>query len=135
MNTGAPQGCVLSPTLYTLYTNDYCVDHPDTTLIKFADDSVFQGFFTTSSTESYYFSEINRFVDWCKDNYLILNVSKTKEMVVDFRLNKDDTLPLTINGEQVETVQTYRYLGFVIDDKLNWHEHVNALCKKLNQDP
>ena len=36
ISTGAPQGCVLSPTLYTIYTNDYRNHYNNTTLIKFA---------------------------------------------------------------------------------------------------
>ena len=30
-------------------------------------------------------------------------------------------------------VHTYKYLGFTVDDKLNWHEHCNELIKKINK--
>ena len=134
LNTGAPQGCVLSPTLYTLYTNDYCVKHSDTSLIKFADDSAFQGLFT-NGLDSNYIEEVYRFVKWCEENYLILNVSITKEMILDFRRQKKkkNPTPLVINNETVEIVHTYKYFGFTVDDKLNWHEHCNELIKKINK--
>ena len=38
-----------------------------------------------------------------------------------------------INNETVEIVHTYKYLGFTVDDKLNWHEHCNELIKKINK--
>ena len=132
VNTGAPQSCVPSPTLYTLYTNDYRVKHSDTSLIKFADDSAFQGLFT-NGLDSNYIEEVYRFVKWCEENYLILNVSKTKEMIIDFRRQKSTPTPLVINNETVEIVHTYKYLGFTVDDKLNWHEHCNELIKKINK--
>ena len=132
LNTDASQGCVLSPTLYTLYTNDYRVKHSDTSLIKFGDDSAFQGLFT-NGLDSNYIEEVYRFVKWCEENYLILNVSKTKEMIIDFRRQKSTPTPLVINNETVEIVHTYKYLGFTVDDKLNWHEHCNELIKKINK--
>ena len=132
LTTGAPQGCVLSPTLYTFYTNDYRVKHSDTSLIKFADGSAYQALFT-SGLDSNYIEEVYRFVKWCEENYLILNVSKTKEMIIDFRRQKSTPTPLGINNETVEIVHTYKYLGFTVDDKLNWHEHCNELINKINK--
>ena len=43
LSTGAPQGCILSPLFYSLFTND-CVSHHDSVqLIKFADDTTLEG--------------------------------------------------------------------------------------------
>ena len=132
LNTGAPQGCVLSPTLYTIYTNEYRSNNANTRLIKFADDSVIQGLMSNSESENAYSDEVNRFTSWCKENYLLLNVRKTKEMIIDFRLKKTEIPPLRLENEVVDVVETYRYLGFILDNKLNWHSHIDSVCGKLN---
>ena len=48
INRSAPQGCVLSSTLYTIYANDYRSQKNNTILIKFADDSTPQGLLSDS---------------------------------------------------------------------------------------
>ena len=51
------------------------------------------------------------------------NVKKTKELVIDFRRNRIPPTPLTVNGETIERATTYKYLGVIIDEKLNWNEN------------
>ena len=131
LSTGAPQGCVLSPTLYTMYTNDFRITNADTKILKFADDTSIQGLMSLSDNS--YFLNIQRFVEWCHANFLTLNVSKTKKIIIDFRLLKEIPPPVIINEQSVEIVDKYKYLGLVIDFKLNWNEHVNILIKRLNQ--
>lgn len=43
LNTGAPQGCVLSPLLFTLLTHDCEAAHSSNHIIKFADDTTVVG--------------------------------------------------------------------------------------------
>ena len=62
---------------------------------------------------------IENFVNWCDKNYLYLNVSKTKEMSIDFRKNQRCPKPVYVKGEAVERVDTYKHLGVVLDIKLN----------------
>ena len=88
MNTGTPQGCVLSPLLYSLFTNDCVSHHSSVPLLKFADDTTLVGL-VSDSGESEYRHEVSSLVSWCDTNNLQLNAPKTREMIVDFRKKKN----------------------------------------------
>ena len=86
-STGSPQGYVLSPMIYSLFTYDCAYCHKSTQILKFADDTTVQGIITNED-ESEYRDQVNKLINWCSENNLELNVNKTKEMIVDFRRNK-----------------------------------------------
>ena len=46
LNKGAPQGCVFSPLLYSLYTHDCKASHNSNSIIKFAEDTIVVGLIT-----------------------------------------------------------------------------------------
>ncbi len=104
LNTGAPQGCVLSPLVFTLLTHDCTPSHNSNLFIKFADDMTVVGLISNRD-ETNYRSEVSRLAGWCSDNNLSLNVEKTKEIFVDFRRVHSLHAPLTINGATVESEQ------------------------------
>lgn len=128
-STGAPQGTVLSPVLFTLYTSDFQYNSESGHVQKFANDTVIVGCINGGQEEEYR-KLIQDLVAWCDSNHLHLNTSKTKEMVVDFRRTRPHPEPVRINGACVEMVQTYKYLGVQLDDRLDWTANTEALCKK-----
>ncbi|XP_076447935.1 uncharacterized protein LOC143284795 isoform X2 [Babylonia areolata] len=124
-NTGAPQGCVMSPALFPMYMAllaDCQCASASTTQVKFSDDTSLTGFI--SSDETSYWSAAERLVGWCDENLLQLNVGKTKEMVMDFCRDLSKPHPLVIE-EVVDTVS--QYLGVILG------EQATALLKRGNQ--
>ncbi len=133
LNIGAPQGCVLSPLLYSLYTHDCVSSHSSTSIIKFADDTVVLGLINNDD-ETAYLDEVERLTSWCQDNCLSLNVSKTKELIVDFRKRQQRPYtPLMISGTPVERVSSFKYLGVNISEDLTWTTHIQTQVKKARQ--
>lgn len=99
-STGAPQGCMLSPVLYSLYTYDCTHTHHTNTIVKFEDDTPVLGFISDPD-ETTYRDKVCRLIGWCAENNPSLNVKKTKELILDFRRKQEGHLPLRIGDHEV----------------------------------
>ncbi|XP_024147182.1 uncharacterized protein LOC112158182 [Oryzias melastigma] len=98
---------------------------------KFSDDTAIVACIK-GGEEGEYRGLVQDFVEWTERNCLHLNITKTKEMVLDFRRAPTATplQPIDIRGEVVEVVDSYKYLGVVLDNKLNWSANMNSVYKK-----
>ncbi len=77
---------------------------------------------------------VERLASWCQENCLSLNVSKTKELIVDFRKRQQRPYtPLMISGTPVERVSSFKYLGVNIYKDLTWTAHIQTQVKKARQ--
>ncbi|KAF7658945.1 hypothetical protein LDENG_00005470 [Lucifuga dentata] len=132
LSTGSPQGCVLSPLLFTLLTHDCTARFSSNHIIKFADDTTVVSLINNDD-DTLYREEVKQLTRWCNNNNLSLNVEKTKEMVLDFRRGSSEHPPLTINGTAVERVSSTKFLGVHIADDMTWSTNTTALTKKAQQ--
>ena len=99
-NTGAPQGTVLAPILFSIYTNGCVKLFENIPIIKYADDTSIQALIKNNDDLHNYFSEVNRFVQWCDSHFLLLNVKKNKELIFDFRKMNNNHLSITIKNHK-----------------------------------
>ncbi|KAK1788967.1 hypothetical protein P4O66_015873 [Electrophorus voltai] len=68
------------------------------------------------------------------DLILNLNVSKTKELIVDCSKKQERHYqPVRISETTVERVDSFRYLGVHISQDLSWSRHTSSLAKKARQ--
>ncbi|XP_013868639.1 RNA-directed DNA polymerase from mobile element jockey [Austrofundulus limnaeus] len=132
INTGVPQGCVMSPFLYSILTYDCRPVHGSNAIIKFADDTTVIGLIRDND-EAAYREEVDRLAEWCDKNNLQLNTEKTKELIVDFRRNADLHPPIHIKRTEVERVDSFKFLGVHISKDLTWTTSCSKLIKKAHQ--
>ena len=131
---GAP-GSILGPLLFLIYINDLGSIFKNLQTIMFTDDS---NLITTGKSltalENNIKSEIPLLVEWLQTNRLSLNTKKTHIMV--FGPNKKtetNTINIDIEGENIEIVHQTKFLGIILDDKLNWKYHITYIGKKISK--
>lgn len=131
VDLGVPQGSVLGPILFILYINDVKDVVTLGNLNLFADDTVL--FVIADSIEAAYAVmrvELNKLTKWLKIKKLKLNVTKTKYMVITNKSRNGYLDTLSIDGEVVEQVKLVKYLGVIVDEKLNFNEHIDYIIRK-----
>jgi hypothetical protein len=130
INAGVPQGSVLGPVLYLLYTAD--IPKPSgTTIATFADDTAI---LSTDKEAVNSKRKLQRATDeisnWTKLWRIKLNETKSTHII--FTNRKIDMLPIYLNSQQIPYANTAKYLGMTLDTKLRWKEHVKKKRKELD---
>ena len=117
--------------MYILYTDSCRSSREGSHLVKFSDDAALLTLLR--GEEDGHGDALSDFWDWCDSNFLEMNVSKTKEMIVDFRKTKVDVIASMIHNEPVEIVDSFKYLGTVFDNKLKWDVNTEQVVKRGQQ--
>lgn len=122
IKAGVPQGSVLGPILYLLYTGDL-PELENSTLATFADDTAILavGKDNVESTQKLQCA-VNKIFDWTIKWRMKLNESKSVH--INFTNRRINHIPVTINQNEVPYANTAKYLGMTLDAKLRWKEHV-----------
>lgn len=127
---GVPQGSVLGPTLYLLFTRDI-PQTEDTIVATFADDTAILAVGKTINESTIKLQNaLDNVNEWTKTWRLALN--EMKSVHVDFTYKKINRLPLFINNTRVPFANEAKYLGMTLDAKLKWKPHVKKKCDELN---
>ncbi len=115
-----------------LIPSDPVLPHSSNVIVKFADDTTVIGLITDND-ETAYREEVSTLTKWCQENHLSVNIDKTKELVVDFRRQRREHTPITIEKTPVERVNSFKLLGVHITEDLTWSSHTDAVLKKAHQ--
>lgn len=78
-------------------------------------------------------NDLNKYSSWCEYYTLSFNADKTKALIFDIKGKKvDNAKKLVLDGTAREYVEQFRYLGVVLDRKLNFRLHVSNLLQKMH---
>ena len=135
--SGVPQGSVLGPLLFIIYTSDMWVGL-ENKLVAYADDATLVASIPSPNLRSSVAESLNRDLtrinEWCKLWGMKLNPQKTQSMII----SRSKTLypqhsELHINNTVLATCNSFKILGLTFDNKLTFEKHIRNVASGISQ--
>jgi hypothetical protein len=150
---GVPQGSVMGPLLFLIYINDLVDFLQDTDIGLYADDTVI---YASHKEEAEARLKLNNKLAkldiWCNKNKISVNFDKSKVVVYGKKRimgvsqqpqppttligdGTDDShiaTEITIGQNPLQQLDSYKYLGVILDDKLTYTKHIQSVIKKVS---
>jgi hypothetical protein len=125
---GVPQGSVLGPLLYLIYTADLPTQANSTTA-TFADDTAIAVHDPAEATRRLQL-HLNEIQSWL--HKWRMKANETKSVQVTCTLNRRTCPPVKLNSEQLPQADEVKYLSMHLDRRFTWRKHIITKRKHLN---
>ena len=136
ISCGVPQGSILGPLLFIITMTDIGNVSEFFYTILYADDTcvLLNGNDYLSLIASLN-SELDKLSIWLCANKLSLNVQKTYFMVFHrAKIKIVNPIDVTMNNCYLKKTDSLKYLGVIIDHRLNWSQHITHVKNKVSRD-
>jgi hypothetical protein len=128
INRSIVQGSGIGPFLYILNESDLHPLSQNNEIFKYADDT---NLLVPQHSDTPIEAEFDNILQWTRNNKMIINVSKTKEIVFRRpRVRCTDIQPSFVDIDRVDEV---KLLGVTLNSKLTFGKHVSSLLTLCNQ--
>lgn len=148
VSQGTAQGSVLGPLHYITYVNSVCNVIQHCEILQYADDTcLIAAHSDVNNALQHLQRDFTSLMKWSHDAGLVLNANKTKLMYISSSQNRN-VQPINLIAHEhvclhsandqitclcpaIQNVEQQTYLGLIIDSRLKWTAHINAVCDKL----
>ena len=127
--------CCFCCLLFLIYINDIVKSSNFFKFILFADDTTIFAPINTNNKETANIinMELEKIITWLKLNKLSLNISKTKFCIFHKVQRKVSIPEIQIENTVISNTKVVDFLGFRLDENLNWNDHIEKLSCKLSR--